>query len=354
MIRAGLCCAFVEEPIRFRVATAARLRPLPRREQLEKLSRLCLGNAGALEEALRFCAREGIGAFRVNSRILPLYTHPEVGYEIDGLPDADRIVAGFRGCGELARRLDIRLTFHPDQFVLLSSPSAEVTRLSIAELAYQAMVAEWIGADVITIHLGGSYGNAEQALERFASTITSLPEAVVTRLGLENDDRLYPPADVLRVCAALGLPFVYDVHHHRCLGDGMSVAEATMAALRSWGGREPVFHISSPRAGWGSPTARQHHDYIAVEDIPREWLAVDATVAVEAKAKECALRRFLADVAAMGGALWGRAAPGADGIAERDNGPPGRESAIRRTRLPNRPPDDRVRHRNNAPRRTGG
>ncbi len=51
-----------------------------------------------------------------------------------------------QSCGTFARARGLRLTFHPDQFILLSSPQAEVTRSSIDELEYQAEVAAWIGA----------------------------------------------------------------------------------------------------------------------------------------------------------------------------------------------------------------
>jgi UV DNA damage endonuclease len=87
----------------------------------------------------------------------------------------------------------------------------------------------------------------------------------------------------------VGVPLVYDVHHHRCLGDGLSVAEATEMAFATWGGREPWAHISSPREGWGSPNPRAHADYIDPADFPEEWLDRTVTVDVEAKAKERAV-----------------------------------------------------------------
>ena len=63
---------------------------------------------------------------------------------------------------------DIRLSFHPDQFVVLSSPHPEVVANSIRELEYQARLAEAVGADVINIHAGGVYGDKPSALQRFS------------------------------------------------------------------------------------------------------------------------------------------------------------------------------------------
>ena len=64
----------------------------------------------------------------------------------------------FKKCGKYANN-NIRISFHPDQFVVLNSPDPEIVKRSIAELEYQTEVAEWLGADVINIHGGGAYGD---------------------------------------------------------------------------------------------------------------------------------------------------------------------------------------------------
>jgi UV DNA damage repair endonuclease len=112
MIRLGLCCIFREAPIRFRTTTATSLARKPRPEQLGKLNRLCLENAAALQQAVSFCAANGIGAFRVNSQILPLKTHPKVGYDVKDLPDGREIEARFKEAGRLRNKSGLRLSFH--------------------------------------------------------------------------------------------------------------------------------------------------------------------------------------------------------------------------------------------------
>jgi UV DNA damage endonuclease len=270
-----------------------------REEALARLAGLCLENARALQQAISFCASHGIGGFRINSQILPVKTHPEAGYDVADLPDGEGIVAAFTQAGELARDLGVRLTFHPDQFVLLNSPKEDVVERAIADLVYQTEVAEWVGADVINIHGGGVYGDKPGALARLARTIEHLPPSVRQRLTLENDDRSYTPKDLLPVCREAGIPLVYDVHHHRCLPDGLSVAEASQAALATWN-REPLFHISSPKAGWGDTDSKPHHDYIDLADVPNEWRDVDLTIEVEAKAKEDAILKLRGELAGRG------------------------------------------------------
>lgn len=295
MIRLGLCCIFKAQPIKFRRTTARYLSGFSLDQQRRRLSEICLANAASLAQALRYCRQNGIGDFRVNSQILPLKTHPEVGYHVSDLPHGDRIIRAFRSCKTFASKHDIRTTFHPDQFIILSSPYPEVVRRSVADLEYQAEVAQWIGADVINIHAGGVYQDKPAALARLRKTIDTLAEPVRSRLTLENDDVSYSPRDLLPVCADMAVPLVYDVHHHRCLPDDLEVAEASRLAAETWR-REPLFHISSPRNGWQGGDIRKHHDYIDFGDMPNVWLSMDLTVEVEAKAKELAVLRLKKDL----------------------------------------------------------
>ena len=264
-------------------------------ERLARVAELCLHNADALMAALEFCAAHGIGAFRINSQILPIKTHPDAGYDMGELLGGRAIIARFRECGMFARQQNLRLSFHPDQFVVLNSPNPKTLANSLAELDYQAEVAEWVGADTINLHGGGAYGDKTTALRALRTNIIQLPMLVRSRLTLENDDKVYTPSDLLPVCVDTGVPLVYDVHHHRCLSDGLSVDEATQRARMTWD-REPLFHISSPKEGWDGPKPERHHDYIDAADFPKEWRDWPLTVEVEAKAKELAVRRLLAEL----------------------------------------------------------
>ncbi|MDP8218329.1 MAG: UV DNA damage repair endonuclease UvsE [Candidatus Theseobacter exili] len=288
MIRLGLCCKLFNEPIKFHTTTARYLSGLSSAERENKISGLCLHNAKSLLSAIRFCHQQKIGSFRINSRILPLKTHPDFGYDIMQIDQASEIVGFFEQCAVLAKQYNIRLTFHPDQFVLLSSPNIEITRKSIEELEYQAEICELVGADVINIHGGGAYGNKKSALNRVTAVLKNLSDSVRTRLTFENDDRIYCPKDLLPFCEENDVPFVYDVHHHRCLEDGLFIEEVTDRAIKTWD-REPLFHISSPKYGWDNGKTNLHHDYINFIDFPDYWKALNITVEIEAKAKELAV-----------------------------------------------------------------
>jgi UV DNA damage endonuclease len=282
---------FVKQPIKFRTTTARAVGKLTRQERLDKLAGLCADNAQALWGAIEYCRDHDIGCFRVNSQILPLKTHPQLGYKVTELPGGREITDQFKRCGELARRHGLRTTFHPDQFVVLNSPDSRVVRSSVAEIEYQTEVAQWIGADVTNIHGGGAYGDKCTALQRFAQNLKQLSAEARKRLTVENDDKVYTPSDLLPLCEATGLPLVYDAHHHRCKPDGSTIAETTERALGTWD-REPLFHISSPLQGWSGPKPNRHHDYIHLRDFPVEWDSMNITVEVEAKAKELAVKRL--------------------------------------------------------------
>ena len=221
-----------------------------------------------------------------------------MGYRLEDLPAAAEIRAHLETVRAFAREQDIRLSLHPDQFNVLSSPHGEVVANTIRELEYQGELAELVGAEVINLHGGGSYGNKEEALQRLENNLARLSERVRSRLTLENDDLSFTPVDLLPLCRRLTIPFVYDVHHHRCLPDILSEEEATRQCLDLWQsrGREPYFHLSSPKNGWGSGLPRPHADYISPADFPRCWLGITATIDIEAKAKELAVLRLRQDL----------------------------------------------------------
>ncbi len=297
-MRFGLCFLFKKEPVSFRTATAKSLLALPRSGQLQKLSDICFHNAMNLHLALETVHRLGIGAFRIMSPLFPRMTHPAVGYRLEDLPEGKNIRQKLEASRIFARTNDIRLSFHPDQFVVLSSPHSQVVANAIRELEYHGMLADAVGADLINIHAGGVYGDKVRTLQRLKDVLPHLSVAVRKRLTLENDDVSYTPRDLLSFCALSSIPFVYDVHHHRCHPDGLSVEETTTLPKDIWKnlGREPYTHISSPRNGWQGGNPKPHADYIDWVDFPACWLGRMMTVDVEAKAKELAVIALMEDL----------------------------------------------------------
>jgi UV DNA damage endonuclease len=288
-LRWGLCCQFLDSPIKFRTATHGYVSTLTARNRRGYLVDIAEHNALSLAAAVERSHELGIGAFRITSQLLPLATHPLSGYTLERLDPSGGVAGALAYAGALAQAYDVRLSLHPDQFVVLNSEREPVVQSGLQEMEMHGEVAELVGADVIVLHGGGGAGGASVALERLERGLDRLSPRTRVRLALENDDRCFTPRDLLPLCERTRVPLVYDVHHHRCLPDGLSVEEASELAFATWGEREPYAHISTPRDGWQSPNPRAHADYIDPADFPEFWLDRTITVDVEAKAKERAV-----------------------------------------------------------------
>jgi UV DNA damage endonuclease len=256
---------------------------LSRPEQLVRLSEICFHNVQSLHKSLQYVSANDIGAFRILSPLLPRYTHPEVAYTLNDLNAGESIKHEFSRIRKLRQQHDIRLSFHPDQFNVLSSPRQEVIRNTFRELEYQGELADLVDAEVINLHAGGVYGNKEEALKRLQKNIALLPESF---------------RSLLPICQKLKIPMVYDVHHHRCNPDELTIEEATLRAVRTWQdlGREPYFHLSSPKNGWLKGSPKPHADYIDPADFPSCWKDYNITVDIEAKAKELAVLKLMKEL----------------------------------------------------------
>lgn len=132
-VRWGLCCQILDAPIAFRAATHSYVSRLAAAERAAYLNGIALHNAAALSDALHYCASLRIGAFRIVSQLFPLATHPLSGYRIDDLTDAAEVHRRLAQARDLARERSIRLSFHPDQFIVLNSMRPEVVESAIGE-----------------------------------------------------------------------------------------------------------------------------------------------------------------------------------------------------------------------------
>lgn len=154
--------------MRFRTTTvkhASKLEPAARRQFVQGLAE---HDVGMLRASVASCAKHGIGAFRVPSELLPLHTHPEVGWRLDDDETGARISRELEEVGREARRKGVRLSFHTDQFVVLGSANESSVAFAVAELEYQATCATLLGAEQLTVHGGGAAGGKAAALERLA------------------------------------------------------------------------------------------------------------------------------------------------------------------------------------------
>ena len=148
----------------------------------------------------------------------------------------------------------------------------------------------------INIHIGGVYGDKVSAMERFCTNFQRLPESVKSRLTVENDDKasMYSVVDLYEgVYKVIGIPIVFDYHHHRFNTGGLSEEDALEVAISTWVDVVPVVHYSESRSiEQEDPKIRPqaHSDYV-YDYINTYDNRVD--IMVEAKAKELAVLKYM-------------------------------------------------------------
>lgn len=204
-----------------------------------------------LDGVLDHLEKHDIRMYRMSSDIAPYATHPDLPQFHTMVADSAAELAAF---GAKAKRLGIRLSFHPSQFVVLNSPDPDLVRKSAWDLASQAEMLDRMELDdeaVMVIHVGGVYDDREAARERWVRTWPTLPEPVRRRLVLEHDDLRFSAADVLWIHERTGVRLIFDHQHFWCLNpENMDMRDAVSRILRTWpDGQRPKLHFSTPNNG---------------------------------------------------------------------------------------------------------
>ncbi|NAZ37037.1 UV DNA damage repair endonuclease UvsE [Rubellimicrobium sp. CFH 75288] len=202
-----------------------------------------------LHRVLDYLGEVGISMYRMSSDLAPYATHPDMPQFHRMVEEADADLAAF---GLRARSMDLRLSFHPSQFVLLNSPDHALTDKSIWDLASQAEMLDRMGLGpeaVVVTHVGGTYGDHAASRARWIRGYERCPSHVRERLVLENDDLRFSASDVLWIHERCGVRLVFDYQHFWCLNPERADLRATVEAfVGSWpDGVRPKIHFSSPR-----------------------------------------------------------------------------------------------------------
>jgi UV DNA damage endonuclease len=271
--------------------------------RLERIARENLHNTLRLLKHNRYM---GVQVFRLTSKLIPLATHGDF---IDWNP-YEQLAVEFAEVGAFIREHDMRVSFHPDHFTVLSTPRPEVLASSIRDLNHHVTMLEMMGLDeraTCNIHVGGSYGNKTAAGRRFIEHFGQLELRISRRITLENDDKTFTAAETLEICEQVGAPMVLDLHHHAVNNPEGDEAEKLWPRIReTWERRfgsslPPKIHISSPKS---ESDPRGHADFVDpgplvsfLLQIAPETPAID--VMIEAKRKDESLLRLMDDLRAL-------------------------------------------------------
>jgi len=264
---------------------------------LDYVSELTLLNAKDIIKILKWNKSHNINFFRLSSAIVPWGDH----LDLTQLKDYKQIKSALKEAGDYAKANGIRITSHPGPFVVLTSPKENVVINSIADLELHGKIFDMMGLEKspynkINIHCNGVYGDKQTAMDRFCENFGKLSKSVQSRLTVENDDKvsMYSVKDLMYVHNKIGIPIVFDYHHHTfCTGD-LSEEEAVKLAASTWPMNiTPVVHYSESKALHENNTKikpQAHADYI--NNLPNKY-ELDLDIMVEAKAKELAILPFL-------------------------------------------------------------
>jgi UV DNA damage endonuclease len=280
----GLVCITTDESVRYKVLTRARYLKMSTSAQTEALETLYRHNVGVLDKAIDWCLANEVRLYRVTSGLFP-FSDELLGIEV--LQSLGPVLAGV---GKRIAAAGVRVVAHPDQFVVLSSDSEEVVKNSVTILRRHALAFDLLGLPQSSWAAMNIHGGKGDRADRLVENIAGLPPNVRLRLTLENDEKAYGAEAIHKVCAAAGVPMVFDAHHHLVKEklpsyDDPDVARWTAAARETWKPHEEwqIVHISNGLEGLHDA---RHHDFIEV--FPEAFREVP-WVEVEAKSKERAI-----------------------------------------------------------------
>lgn len=283
--------------------TFTRYQQLSPGERMEKLLQVTKQNLQHTLRMLYYNLAHEIEVYRLSSSIVPLATHPEVRWDFTSPFRHEWIELG-----ELVKKHKLRVSFHPNQFTLFTSPQKKITENAVIDMSYHYQMFEAMGIErdgLINIHIGGAYGDKEQALARFHENLKSLPVFIKKVMTLENDDKTYTAEETLAACQKETVPFVFDYHHHMANLSGAPLGELLPGIFQTWSHTQhrPKIHISSPKS---EKEFRSHADFVD-PDFLMPFLKllkefdVDVDFMIEAKAKDQAMLKLVEDIGRLRG-----------------------------------------------------
>ena len=174
----------------------------------------------------------------------------------------------FAPVGETARRLDVKVSFHPGQFCCLSSVNPDIVERSIEEFEYHVDMARWMGYGKtwhdgckVNVHISGKNGPAG-----LLKVFPRLSKEARNLITIENDEMGHGLEDTLQVAHKIAL--VLDIHHHWIRAEEYIDPndDRVKKVIDSWRGVRPTLHYSYSRdehlepAGLGDKMHTEMHD----------------------------------------------------------------------------------------------
>ena len=267
---------------------------------MEYLYSLAMQNIQDTFAILRWNAEHSIYNFRISSELLPFASHPDYYHTYD----FDRFRPMLARLGETAKKYNQYITMHPGQYNQLTSVRSSVIQQTVYDIDTHAKILDAMGdgaeKSVIVIH-GGARGTSKaNSLALFRDNFKLLSESSRRRLVLENDEIVYTVEDLLQVSGDLGIPIVFDTHHHNLNPGTLDILTAAELCAETFTrrGLVPLMHVSKSRPGVKETDSvrarRAHSDFVdSLPDALFNLTVPKVYVDIEAKMKEQAVMKLL-------------------------------------------------------------
>ncbi|MDN4494378.1 UV DNA damage repair endonuclease UvsE [Ureibacillus aquaedulcis] len=270
-----------------------------REAAIRKLEQIALKNLENTHRLLKNNFFNEVHFYRLTSRLIPLANHEALLDWNYMRPLKEKL----QEVGEYATKNNMRIDFHPDHFVVLNSDKREVFTSSIKNLKMHYLLLKGMNinpAHRCVLHVGGKYMEPEKSLESFIDNWGDVPAGIQKMILLENDDKSFTLDDTLYLCEKLGIPLVFDYHHHLAHHQNEHWEENWDRVLGTWSDSPlPIkMHISSPKS---EAEFRHHADYVDVNMFFKFLKEIKGTIPqidcmIEAKKKDEALFTLMSEI----------------------------------------------------------
>lgn len=221
---------------------------------LDYIKDLACQNVDDLQKILIYNEAHGIRFYRITSCLFPHLGNPQLQNSDYGL---SFVKDKLKNIGEFAKKHGHRLTMHPGQFVQLGSPNENVVKQSVVDLINHVEIFRYMRikpneGSVLIIHGGGTFGERDQALERWINNYNKLPDDVRQYISLENDENSYGVDHLLPFCEKNNIPFCLDIFHNRISKDRVPITKNLYERVfNTWKkrGMIPKMHVSDQQSG---------------------------------------------------------------------------------------------------------
>jgi len=271
----GLCCQYLEPILKKNGSTEYLNKSLEKNLQYSRFTKglysetqiknVWKSNVDNLLQLIKHIHNKGYSSFRISCNLFPLYdSNKEI------LESYDDISSSLEEIGHFAISNGIRLTTHPDQFVVISSRNPDVISKSIKMLEYHAWVFDKMKLPISPFYAINIHGGVRSSNDVLIASINNLPENIKGRLTLENDELSYSVLNLFKIYEQTNIPIVFDSHHWVFNHGNLSCEESFELCRKTWK-EKPLTHLSNtePSKISGSFTERRKHsDY--VHHIP-DW-----------------------------------------------------------------------------------